>query len=62
MPKSRGKELVPGQKKRGADSAYRRYLIRYLGDGDYWLHKDGFNLGHFKTEVAAKKAVDYLID
>ena len=63
MSKSRKtKPLVPGLKTRGSDRAYRTYLIRYLGDTEYWVHKNGHNLGTYKTENSAKKAIDYLID
>jgi hypothetical protein len=36
--------------------------VRYLADNEYWVHKNGHNLGTFKTEGSAKKAIDYLID
>ena len=63
MSKARNtKPLVPGLKKRGSDNAYRTYLIRYLSAAEYWVHKNGHNLATYKTENAAKKAIDYLID
>ena len=62
MPRPKNSKPLVSGPQRGSDRAYRTYLIRFLKDGEHWVHKGGVNLGTFKTHAQAKAMIDYLID